>query len=170
MFKRLCQLIALAILGALLVFAPEILTAVSAPYRVKTQERVLLRVALCTQDQQAAASFYKALETFRAQHGGVHLRVTRVDEAQLAALPEPPPDVYVYSPQIELPMERLFLPLEVLSGDEAPADDPGIISQVRYAFVFEGDEGEALLCAVGAGTSSAPTARALADCLRGDTP
>ena len=57
MFKRLCQLLAVAILGALLVYAPEIFTAVSAPYRVSTPSRVLLRVVLCCEDSDTASSF-----------------------------------------------------------------------------------------------------------------
>ena len=162
MFKRLCQLGALAFLSAMLVFAPEIFTAVSTPYQVSTRDRVLLRVVLCSQDADAASAVYDALEAFRKEHPAVHLRVTRADEAQLAALSGPPPDVYVYPPRTTLSPENLFRPLEVLS--EAPENDArdGLYGLVRYAYPCAQDSGAPLLCAVSADSREAETALALA--------
>ena len=178
MFRRLCQLSALAILGALLVFAPELLTAVSAPYRVSTRERVLLRVVVCSQDDKAVSSLYNALEDFRKANGSVHLRVTRADEMQLLALSEPLPDVYVYPPQTQLAPESLFLPLEVLTGDSAArggatdsdtatADEPGLYGGIRYARAYSPQGASApLLCAVCANAQHIDMARALVDFLQ----
>ena len=165
MFKRLCQLGALAFLSAMLVFAPEIFTAVSTPYQVSTRDRVLLRVVLCSQDADAASAVYDALEAFRKEHPAVHLRVTRADEAQLSALADPPPDVYVYPPQAALSPEGLFRPLEVLS--EAAQDTAGLYGLVRYAYPCAQDSGAPLLCAVSAATRQEETALALASRLSG---
>ena len=167
MFRRLCQLSALAILGALLVFAPEILTAVSAPYRVQTRERVLLRVVVCSQDGKATSALYDALEDFRKANPSVHLRVNRADEAQLTALAEPLPDVYVYPPESALEPDQLFLPLEVLSEESAPAGEAGLYGTVRYAYAFLADGAASpLLCAVCADSRQSATARALVEFLR----
>lgn len=57
MLKPLGQAAALILLCALLVYAPEIYTAVSGPFSLSTPERVLLRVVLCTQDDETVASF-----------------------------------------------------------------------------------------------------------------
>ena len=167
MFRRLCQLSALAILGALLVFAPEILTAVSAPYRVQTRERVLLRVVICSQDGKATSALYDALEDFRKANPSVHLRINRADEAQLLTLAEPLPDVYVYPIDSELAPQQRFLPLEVLSEETAQVDEPGLYGTVRYAYVFSSDNDAApLLCAVCADSQQSLTARALVEFLR----
>ena len=167
MFRRLCQLSALAILGALLVFAPEILTAVSAPYRVQTRERVLLRVVVCSQDSKATSALYDALEDFRKANPAVHLRINRADEAQLLALAEPLPDVYVYPCGSDLAPQQRFLPLEVLSEETAQVDEPGLYGTVRYAYVFSADDAAApLLCAVCADSMQSVTARALVEFLR----
>ena len=160
MFRRLCQLSALAILGALLVFAPELLTAVSAPYRVQVRDRVLLRVVVCSQDEKSVSALYDALEGFRTANPAVHLRINRADEAQLLALAEPLPDVYVYPPQADLDEEGLFLPLD------APGDgERGAGEGVRRAASFAPREGEALLCAVSTASREQTTARALVDFL-----
>ena len=164
MFKRLCQLAALAILGALLVYAPEIFTAVSAPYRVSTPSRVLLRAVLCCEDDDTVAAFYSALEDFRKEHPSLHLRVVRADASQLLALSEPLPDVYLFPEQAFAQPESLFLPLEVL-GEDFPSD-AGIADGVRYAVRYVPKKGTPLLCAVGAHTRQADSARALAQALR----
>ena len=164
MFKRLCQLAALAILGALLVYAPEIFTAVSAPYRVSTPSRALLRVVLCCEDDDTASSFYSALEDFRKEQPALHLRVVRADASQLFALSEPLPDVYLFPEQAFADPESLFLPLEVLGGD-SPAG-AGIAGGVRYAVRYVPRKGTPLLCAVGAHTRQTDSARALAQALR----
>lgn len=156
MLKRFGRLAALVLFALLLAFAPDLLTAVSAPYRVKTDPRVLLRVVLCTRDGDAVASLYKALDGFRAENPSVHLRVTRADEEQLAALSEPLPDVYLYPEDAALSAQRLFAPLE--SPEGAPA---------RYAQAYVPESGETLLCAVGAHARQAAAARALAAYLGG---
>ena len=164
MFRRLCQLSALAILSALLVYAPEIFTAVSAPYRVSTQSRVLLRVVLCCEDGDAASSLYSALEDFRKAQPAMHLRVVRADASQLDALAEPLPDVYLFPEQAFADPENLFLPLEVLGGDSPSS--VGVRDGVRYAVRYVPKKGTPLLCAVGAHTREAEASRALAAYLR----
>lgn len=164
MFKRLCQFLALAILSALLVYAPEIFTAVSAPYRVSTPSRVLLRVVLCCEDGDTVSSLYSALEDFRGTQSALHLRVVRADEAQLSSLAEPPPDVYLFGEEAFADPQSLFLPLEVLEAD-AP-DGAGVLGGVRYAVRYVPQKGTPLLCAVGAQTREADAARALAAYLR----
>ena len=160
MFKRMCQLAAVAILCALLVYAPEIFTAVSAPYRVSTPSRVLLRVVLCCEDSDTSASFYHALEDFRKAHPALHLRVVRADASQLDALSEPLPDVYLLPAQALSDAQSRFLPLEVLG--EASPSEAGVQGGVRYAVRYVPQKGTPLLCAVGAGTREAEAARALA--------
>ena len=95
MLKPFCQATALILLCALLVYAPEIYTAVSGPFALSTPERVLLRVVLCTQDDETLSSFYSALTEYQRSHPAVHLRIVRTDSAHLYPLDAPLPDVYL---------------------------------------------------------------------------
>ena len=89
MLKPFCQATALILLCALLVYAPEIYTAVSGPFALSTPERVLLRVVLCTQDDETLSSFYSALTEYQRSHPAVHLRIVRTDSAHLYTLDAP---------------------------------------------------------------------------------
>ena len=154
MTRSLARAAALLVLCALLVFAPEILHVVSAPYSVRPPERVLLRVALCTQDAETSASFYKALSAYQKDTPAVHLRVQRVDAQQLAALSEPLPDVYCCSSTQSgaLPPS---IPLAGAGTEEASAQ-----------IVYCPENGEPLCCAVYVGTREAAAALSLMDHLR----
>lgn len=151
MLKRLFQAAALIALCVLLVYAPEIFKAASGPYRLTTPDRILLRVVLCTQDADAASSFYKALTGFRKAHPSYHLRVTRTDVDQMLTLSEPLPDVYLFTSGAghtsAFSPERLFLPLSVPQEEEETA--PGLWNGVRYAYPYVPESGETLLFAVG---------------------
>lgn len=159
MLKRLGQLASLGALVALLVCAPEIFRALSAPYRVGTQPRVLLRVALCCEDEKVASAVYRALDGFRGEREALHLRVTRADAAQAREIPIPP-DVYLLPASALDEAQRWLLPLEVLEED-AP-DSPGVTDGVRYAVPCADGRGAPLYCAAGARTANAEIARALA--------
>lgn len=160
MLKRVVRLGALIVFGALLVFAPRLFIATGAPYRTGTQERALLRIALCLEDAGAVSSLYRALDGFRTEHPGVHLRVTRADEAQLASLAEPLPDVYLYPPGAQL-SAGLFAPLDTRK------DAPPVYAQ-PVARISDG----LLICSVGAHASEEALGRALAAFLAapGETP
>ena len=155
MLKRVLQIASLFALAALLVGAPELYEAVSAPYRVGAEPRALLRVALCAGEEQASA-FYKALEDFRKSRPAAHLRVQRVDAQSLFSLPEPPPDVFVFMEENAPPEEnfaRLFAPLSASSsGGE---DGAAYVFRVRRA----GCGG--LLCAVSSRAREAAEAQNL---------
>ena len=154
MARFLLRASALLVLGALLVFAPELLAVVSAPYSVSAPERILLRVALCTQDAEASASFYKALNAYQKRFPAVHLRVLRLDAQQLAALTDPLPDVYC------CPVDQAgCLPPSV------PLSSEGAQGAVHQA-VYLPEAGEPLCCAVYVGTHEAGAALSLVDHLR----
>lgn len=150
MLRRFSQAIALVVLCVLLVYAPEIFTAVSAPYHPAVPERTLLRAVLCTTDAQAASSFYKALNGFKKAHDGVHTRVTRASAEQMLALGEPLPDVYLFPDSLSPFPEGLLLPLDLTEeGDQ------------RSACPFQASSGETLLCGVGLHAREPELARAL---------
>lgn len=148
MIKKTFHAAALLVLCALLVYAPELLASVSAPYGVHTDERALLRIALCTESDDDASAFYRAVSSYQKETGALHLRVTRVSPDRIAALPAPGPDLYVFSPgAIDAP-QALLLPLR---GEEN-AHDPalGTWDGMRYAAALSTDAGGTLLCAVAA--------------------
>lgn len=138
MLRRFSRAAALALLCVLLVYAPELFTAVSAPYRAEPVERTLLRIVLCTADADAASSFYTALNGFKKANAGVHIRVTRVDAAQMHALGEPLPDVYLFPESFASHSDGLLLPLDLTEGEDT-----------RSAAAVRGAKGETLLCGVG---------------------
>lgn len=138
MLLKSIRLLCVLLLCVALVYAPEIFTGVSTPYAQKLPERVLLRIALCTEDAQSAQAFYAALNGFRKTAPGVHLRVLRVDEARLCSLSEPLPDVYVFSQDASL--DSALLSSFMSSQDNQSA--PGSL------FSFNPAQGERLLCGV----------------------
>lgn len=152
MLRRFSQAAALIVLCVLLVYAPELFAAVSAPYHPTVPERSLLRVVLCTTDTEAASSFYKALDAFKKARPGVHTRVTRADAQQMHSLSEPLPDVYLFSDTLSPYPEELLLPLD-LTGE----------GEQRSAMPFRTASGETLLCGVGLHARQPELARALAE-------
>ena len=163
MLKKLFRAAALVILCLLLVYAPELLASVRAPYGVQAGSRVLLRVALCTQDRDAASAFDRAVTSYIKENRAVHLRVTRVSPGALASLPEPHPDLVAFSPDESLSPEALLLPLRSEEGVSAP--EIGIYDGMRYAAPLR--DTPALLCAVTASAREDDAARALLASLTG---
>ena len=163
MLKKLFRAAALVILCLLLVYAPELLASVRAPYSVKTGSRVLLRVALCTQDRDAASAFDRAVTSYMKENRSVHLRVTRISPGTLGSLPEPHPDFVAFSPDEALSPEALLLPLRSEEGASAP--ESGVYDGMRYAVPLR--DTPALLCAVTANAREADAARALLAALTG---
>lgn len=108
MRKTALRVLALLLLSLLLVFAPQILTRVAPPYAPKQPRRVLLSVALCSQDAGADRQVLHLLNAFQKEHPQIHLRVRRLDPSALA---EPLPDVFLCDMGQEnaLP-ERMLLP------------------------------------------------------------
>lgn len=154
MLKPLGQAAALILLCALLVYAPEIYTAVSGPFSLSTPERVLLRVVLCTQDDETVASFYSDLTQYQKLHPAVHLRVVRTDAAQLSGLQAPLPDVYLFEEDSVLPQAQGFHPLNAILQNAA--EDTG--EDMRYALAYRPGSGRALWCAASAQSKELETA------------
>ena len=161
MLKKLFRAAALIILCLLLVYAPELLAAVRAPYGVQQSPRVLLRIALCTQDGEAASAFYRAVSSYQKGNRSLHLRVTRVSPGRMAELPAPHPDLYVFSPGEPIAPQTLLLPLRSEEDEHAP--EQGVFDGMRYA-VRIGVE-PPLLAAVSAEAREPAAARALLDAL-----
>ena len=161
MLKGLFRAAALVILCLLLVYAPELLAAVRAPYGVQQSPRVLLRIALCTQDGEAASAFYRAVSSYQKENSSLHLRITRVAPGRMAALPEAHPDLYAFSPGEPLAPEALLLPLRGEENVHAP--ELGVFSGMRYAMRFGAEH--PLLIAVAADARESAAARALLDAL-----
>ncbi len=111
MIRRLSSLFALLLLCLLLIYAPKLYAAVSGPSVPVSPDRLLLRIVLCTDDPDSASSLYSALKSFRKQNPSVHLRIIRTDQEQLASLPSPLPDVYVFPEDTSLPLSSLFRPV-----------------------------------------------------------
>lgn len=150
MTRSFLRIAALLILCALLVYAPEILTAVSAPYKTDVPRRILLRVALCTQDSEASASFYKALSGYQKLYPAVHLRVVRADAQQLFALGEPRPDVYCFSSSLESIPGQALIPLSAPEGESQ--------TDICFFYAYRGELGETLYCGVSSGAREAAAA------------
>ena len=97
MMKCFLRTLSLALLSLLLIYAPELLTAVSAPYQQPAQPRLLLRIALCTEDEQSVSSLYTALRAYQKAHPAIHLRVTRADAQTLLAPDDPAPALLLFA-------------------------------------------------------------------------
>lgn len=153
MLKHALRICAAFTLCALLVYAPEIYTAISDPYEPASAARVLLRIALCTQDAESADAFYDALTIYMKQSPTVHLRVTREGAQQLFSLPSPQPDVFVFSDTLTCDAAQRFAP--VSDGEQSP----------RHVIPFSTDQGETLLCGVHRDSRNKDAAFALLTCL-----
>ena len=165
MLKRLFRAAALLLLCTLLVYAPELLASVRAPYGVKTDRRVLLRIVLCTQDSDAASAFYKAVSSYQMARRSLHLRITRTAPNRIGSLPSPKPDLYVFSPDGALAPEALFWPLR--SEVDVHDPDQGVWQGMRYAAPLS-CAGSPLLCAVSADARERDAALDLLDALTAD--
>ena len=165
MLKWLFRAAALVILCLLLVYAPELLAAVRAPYGVQPSPRVLLRIALCTQDGEAASAFYRAVSSYQKENRSLHLRITRTAPDRIGSLPSPKPDLYVFSPDGALAPEALFWPLR--SEEDVHDPDQGVWQGMRYAAPLS-CAGSPLLCAVSADARERDAALDLLDALTAD--
>lgn len=165
MLKRLFRAAALLLLCTLLVYAPELLASVRAPYGVKTDRRVLLRIVLCTQDSDAASAFYKAISSYQKASRSLHLRITRTAPDRIGSLPSPKPDLYVFFPDGAFAPEALFWPLR--SEEDIHDPDRGVWQGMRYAAPLSGSD-PALLCAVSADARERDAALDLLNALTAD--
>ena len=86
------RFLALLILSCMIVYAPEILSAVSAPYPISTSNRELLRIVLCC-DKQSTDAIRSLLNAYQQQNPSVHLRITQHSPEQLRSIQPPYPDV-----------------------------------------------------------------------------
>ncbi len=167
MIRQIFRVGALLVLCALLVYAPELIASVRAPYGVITPDRILLRIALCTSDSDAASAFLKEVSSYQKEHSSVHLRVTRVQADQISQLPDPQPDLVVFSAGDVQSPQALLAPLRSEEG----LDDPnqGIWAGMRYAVPFRTDGGQTLLCAACAKAREREEAQAFLSHLLGET-
>ena len=110
MIKTSARFASSLILCLLLVYAPEILTVVSAPYSLRSPDRTLLRIALCCEDTSLSSSIFEAIRTYQKSHPSVHLRIVRISEEQLPFLHAPYPDVLLFPPwvQNDIPLNISF--------------------------------------------------------------
>ena len=92
LFKAILRFLALLMLSCIIVYAPEILSAVSVPYAVSAPSRTLLRIALCC-DKQSADAIYSLFNTYQKQYPNTHLRITQLSPERLSSMRPPYPDV-----------------------------------------------------------------------------
>ena len=92
LFKAILRFLALLMLSCIIVYAPEILSAVSAPYAISASNRVLLRIAFCC-DKQSTDAIHPLLNAYQQQNPSVHLRITQLSPERLSSMRPPYPDV-----------------------------------------------------------------------------
>ena len=92
LFKAMLRFLALLMLSCIIVYAPEILSAVSAPYPISTSNRVLLLIAFCC-DKQSTDAIHPLLNAYQQQNPSVHLRITQLSPERLSSIQPPYPDV-----------------------------------------------------------------------------
>lgn len=80
MFKTVLRFCAAALLCLLLVYAPELFQTVRSSYSLSTPKRILLRIALCTPDSEAAHAFDEALPIYIKANPSIHIRILRSDD------------------------------------------------------------------------------------------
>ncbi len=103
MIKTGLRILCCALLCALLVYAPEIYTAVSTQYTVKQPRRILLRVSLCTQDAAAEKAILNALQLYMKEFPSIHLRITRPSADELFSQPDPQSDLFIFPATLPTP-------------------------------------------------------------------
>jgi len=95
MIKSLLRFSLSFVLCCMFVYAPEILSSVSAPYNLVAPERSLLRIALhCSSDTSTLLD--KLINAYQKQHPHVHLRITHMGSTLLSDAALPYPDVMVF--------------------------------------------------------------------------
>lgn len=109
MLKTALQIACAFMLCVLLVYAPEIYTAVSAPYAAEQPQRVLLRIALCPADEESEKALLDALHLYMKEFPAIHLRIARHDEASLFSQPDPQADIFVFPEALSPPDDRFLL-------------------------------------------------------------
>jgi len=114
MFKVLLRFSLLLILCCLLVYAPEILCSVSAPYKLATPQRVLLRIAL-QGSTETYGVLHRIIHDYQKQYPHVHLRVTHMGEDLLSNTSAPYPDVVLCSPALAAHLPPDYVPSAALS-------------------------------------------------------
>ena len=167
MLKTLFRAAALLTLCALLVFAPELLASVSAPYSAHSSPRVLLRIALCTEDWEAASAFFQAVSSYQKKHPALHLRIRRVSAERIAGPSSPDPDLYVFTPGCFARPQSALLPLG--AAGETDNSSPGVWDGTRYAAVICSGSGHPLLAAVSSQALEPDAAKALLLSLSGES-
>ena len=116
MIKAIGRFFLLLILCVMLVYAPEIFSAVSKPYLITVPERVLLRIALST-GGESSELIHKAINIWQKDHPSIHFRVTQLSTQQLSQLHSPYPDVIVCMQASASQVPSGFIPAE---GSGAP--------------------------------------------------
>lgn len=137
MKKRLFSFLALAFLCFLLVYLPQLFTAVQGFPLPPTPERILLRVVLCTDNSDSASSLYDALKDFHKQNSSIHLRITRAGMEQLLSLSAPLPDVYIFPEDTLPPLSPLLRSFhDSLSQRFVPAKGTPLLCAVSRTSLF----------------------------------
>ena len=95
MIKAFCRSFLLLFTCLLFVYAPEIITGISAPYSLKPPERTLLRITLCCEDNETASSAYHMISGYHKEYPHIHLRITRISPDLLPGMRPPYPDVFL---------------------------------------------------------------------------
>ena len=103
MIKTGLRILCCALLCALLVYAPEIYSAVSTQYPVAQPQRILLRVSLCTQDAAAEKAILSSLQLYMKEFPTIHLRITRPSTDDLFSQPDPQPDLFIFPASLPTP-------------------------------------------------------------------
>ena len=116
MLKTALRSCAFLFLCLLLVYLPEIYSAVPFPYYTETRPRVLLRIALCAKDTLSADAFFGALSSYMKEHPSIHIRVIRTNTEQLFSLPDPPCDLLLFPDGVSFDPTFFLFP-----SDSAPS-------------------------------------------------
>lgn len=124
MAKACLRFSAFLLLILLLVYAPELYTAISPPYSISVPQRILLRISLHTQDAGAYNTFSRALTIYMKEHPSVHIRVNRVNESDLFSFSDPSPDLLVFPADTSYDSSLFILP-ESFDSPLVPLSPPG---------------------------------------------
>lgn len=124
MIKAFLRFSLLLLLGCMLVYAPEILSGVSAPYNLTMPQRTLLRIAMHC-DSSAASLLQQIVSAYQKQYPQVHIRISILAEEMTSSLP-PYPDVILCSPDW-----RQQLPAVFSSSGELPLGSAVLICALR---------------------------------------
>lgn len=109
MFKTVLRLLGCCVLCVLLVYAPEIYTAVSAPYAQALPQRVLLRVSLCAPDAQEEKTILHALQLYMKESPETHLRIISPPADRQFSQPAPQADLFIFPAHAHSPFPFLYI-------------------------------------------------------------